>query len=790
MFKRPSAAEAVCFLPVALALAVYTVFLRAVPGYDIIDHAFSPHPLLLLLLAAAFLLILAVFRSLYSSGISRLFSLDPVRIRREDAFSYLPLALLILTPFSLRHYIGRGDIRERAGIFLAVCLGLVFCIKAVQILKWKSEEFPAAPPRFAAVSRLPLRTKLILLFVSSLAVFNLGAHWMSRKGINFSGDEPHYLMMTHSLLRDGDLDLADNYARRDYRAYMPEVPLDPHVVPGRKAGSQYSFHSPGTSFFLFPFYAVGFPLGKPALVFIIRFAMSLIGALFGLQVFLYGRRAWSSEKTGFLLWILMMFTSPLFFYSIHVYPEIIIALFSLTAFRLLSFPEFLTKGKILLAGILLSSFIWFHALKYIFILGPLFLYGLWILIKKRRSWPEAVLFAASSLSLTALYFFFQFSLYGSLSLSAVSWKGSLKAGETVSFLKSLFADIPFHFRWETLAGYFLDQKDGLLLYAPIYFFSILGMVEAFRKKARDFWPALFVTAPYVLVSAFLTQRTGYAPQARPLVAVMWGMGIFLGHFLTREGKGLYARLLAWAAAASYLVTWLLLQNPFHLYQETTAGTSERGGGLFYLLSNFHFRLTDFLPSFIKIDNSGWLPNYIWPAGCLLFIILYACLPPRKVPLRPGRFIAGAPAGGLVVFAWLVLYPRIVLLNPVKTAFPAGEKVTFYSLSRVARQVEPGKFLLPEDGRSYIFWFSSWREFRRMEMEFGSLEGDYEVEIGLFDRPLFQGETRRETRSLELPNPPRYVCRGASYYRVTISITKRSEVSTARNPYLFSLVPAI
>ena len=127
---------------------------------------------------------------------------------------------------------------------------------------------------------------------------------------------------------------------------------------------------------------------------------------------------------------------------------------------------------------------------------------------------------------------------------------------------------------------------------------------------------------------------------------------------------------------------------------------------------------------------------------------------------------------------------------MKTALPAGEKVTFYALSRVARQVEPGKFLLPEDDRSYIFWFSSWREFRRMEMEFGSLEGDYEVEIGLFDRPLFQGETRRETRSLELPNPPRYVCRGARYYRVTISITKRFEVSTARNPYLFSLVPAI
>ena len=27
----------------------------------------------------------------------------------------------------------------------------------------------------------------------------------------FSGDEPHYLVMLNSLLRDGDLDLANNY---------------------------------------------------------------------------------------------------------------------------------------------------------------------------------------------------------------------------------------------------------------------------------------------------------------------------------------------------------------------------------------------------------------------------------------------------------------------------------------------------------------------------------------------------------------------------------------------------
>jgi hypothetical protein len=41
-----------------------------------------------------------------------------------------------------------------------------------------------------------------------------------------------------------------------------------------------------------------------------------------------------------------------------------------------------------------------------------------------------------------------------------------------------------------------------------------------RRKSGAFLLAPSVTAPYVLVSAFLAQGLGYAP-SRPLVAVSW-----------------------------------------------------------------------------------------------------------------------------------------------------------------------------------------------------------------------------------------------------------------------------
>jgi len=615
---------------------------------------------------------------------------------------------------------------------------------------------------------------------------------MTNQGISFGGDEPHYLLISHSLLKDGDLDLANNYQNTDFEAYMPpQAPLRPHTVPGKKEGSLYSFHSPGIAILLLPFYALGLALGKGALIFLVRFGMSLIGAFLGIQIYLYAREAWGRERLALGLWILVTLTAPIFFYANHIYPEIVVAAFGLFAFRRLRFARSLKTRDLALIGFLLASFIWFHALKYFFILAPIFLYAVWIVWKndetKSRLRRLAALLVPAGLCMAA-YFVLQYSLYGSFNPTSVSWQGAMDGRQTMSFLKDLFTGIPFKFRWETLAGYFLDQRDGLLLYAPIYIFAFLGVVAMLRAKSKDAGWLLFIAAPYILVSAFLTQRTGYAPQARPLVAVIWVLAIFIGGFIAENGKRAYRYLFDGAVGFSLLVTWLLCRNPFALYQETTFGTTERAGDLFVALSNLHFYLPNLLPSFIKIEEGRWMPNIIWIIALALIILAYLFIRGRDVKLS---FVGHSAAAFILMagfFAMYVFFPRPVLVSPRTVALPTGEKWTFYSLSRVARMGEPANFAILQDDRDYNFYFTTRNPLDKLNVEFGSPHGDYALRLMMADDPAFDVTTRREVTIRTIESPPAYRWKELSLYRISIHLDKISDVRTAVTPYVFVLRP--
>jgi hypothetical protein len=564
--------------------------------------------------------------------------------------------------------------------------------------------------------------------------------------------------------------------------------IEAHIVPGARPGSRYSFHSPGVSFLLLPFYALGAWVKGKALVFLIRLGMSLWGAFFAVQVYLYARSEWREDRLAVRLWFLAGLTTPVYFYSIHIYPEIVVAALSLAVFRILRFSPLLTWKRAAVCGLFLGSFFWFHALKYIALFIPLFLYGLWVFRKRARTRLPLIVFISMAAIVILSYLQFQHGLYGTYSLSTVSWAAQMTdtGEEFARFARSLLLEIPLKDRWGTLAGYFLDQRDGLLLYAPIYFFALFGAVEMLRRKKKDFWLLLGLTAPYVLLSAFLTQRTGYAPQARPLVAVIWWLVIWLGYFLVHNRETLFSRLSNFAAVISLVFVFLLLLSPLSLYQETTRGQQERGGGLFTTLSNLHFHLTDFLPSYIKSGEGAWLPNIIWPVISALFILAYILSKKRpSTPRASGRTLL-ACAGQGVFFVWLVLYPRLVLRQPTYTGFGPGKRVTFYSLSRSARMTEPGKFQLREGGRSYRFYMTTERPIEELRLSLGSNQGVYDYSVSLFDEVLVQGTTAREIQEIKLSGLPRYELGKESFYTFILELGKDAHVSMDLNPFSFSL----
>ena len=70
------------------------------------------------------------------------------------------------------------------------------------------------------------------------------------------GDEPHYLVITQSLLLDGDLKIENNHTRGDYQVYYAGR-LAPHYVRRGANGEIYSIHAPGVSALVAPAFAVG-----------------------------------------------------------------------------------------------------------------------------------------------------------------------------------------------------------------------------------------------------------------------------------------------------------------------------------------------------------------------------------------------------------------------------------------------------------------------------------------------------------------------------------------------------
>ena len=89
----------------------------------------------------------------------------------------------------------------------------------------------------------------------ALIVYSVAA-WQVAPSIP-GGDEPHYLIITQSLLEDHDLKIENNHRQGDYHAYFAgELPKPDYRRRGRN-GEIYSIHAPGLPALIAPAFAVG-----------------------------------------------------------------------------------------------------------------------------------------------------------------------------------------------------------------------------------------------------------------------------------------------------------------------------------------------------------------------------------------------------------------------------------------------------------------------------------------------------------------------------------------------------
>lgn len=702
----------------------------------------------------------------------------------------IPLGILLLSPLLFSRYITSSDLKLRI-VWLTVFTGstLIYLKISQPHIRFRLKSLK--DNLIERFSRLSTRKKIFLLFAAAFIIYNLATYCLVFHGFAFSGDEPYYLLTTHSLYADQDINVLNNYINEDHynfypREIYPNLRLRAYARFGKEGQeTAYPISQPGISFLMLPFYWFSRFFNGRTLIFILKGSLSIWAVFLGLQVYLFAQEHFKKENISLLLWSLYSFTSPIIFYAVHLYPEVPIAFFSLFIFRKIYSSNPLNSRSLFFLGLLLSLFAWF-GLKYNMIFWPMILVCIYFLLKKhKKGWRILYFLFFPFLSLVLNYYYI-YALYGTLNPIAI-YEGVLTP-ETIESYKEIMLKTPINLRIDSLLDYFLDQRDGLLLYSPIYFFIFLGLIELFRRSKRDFLFLSMIPLPYLFNYAFLAHRQGSCPQGRVLTSISWIGIILIGYFLISNRKKIYSALLGFSAAVSVILTMLLLNNPSYLYQPTTHEYTFRAGELFLSLSTLDFYLPGLLPSFIKVNNLNYLPNYIWLGMILVFIIFYFFKGKFKVSQKYSTKVAFFSVLLIFLSIWFISSPHLVLYAPHKAEYSPAKKLGFYSLEQYSIMRNPGEFYLHKNNYVYTFNFTSHRPLEDLNLTFGAKEGAFQIEIYCFDEKIYQGRTSESFETIEINDPPKYSYKNSSLYQIKIDLKQISGEPLTKKPYFLSIYP--
>ncbi len=379
---------------------------------------------------------------------------------------------------------------DRAPLLLLLAGPLRWVILALAVL---GAAWVWGVARWSALPRwLPGRHTV---FAASLLLYLCaGVPWGRQVGPG--ADEPHYLVITQSLLLDHDLQIENNHQRRDYRAYFGGE-LRPDYLQRGLGEVIYSVHAPGLPALLVAPFAVAGYLGT--LVFMCVIAALAALAIFDLAALVGG------ESVALVTWLATCMTVPFVPHAWLIFPEMPAALLTAWGVVWLLAPLPVRRSAWLWRGVAFALFPWLHT-KYAVLLAALTAALLWRL---RTRWRDAL------------------ALVIPIGISVLLWLWSFYVMYGVFDPEAPYGAYPrIYVKWANvprgLLGLAFDQKFGLLVYAPVYLFAVLGawrMLSSARLRLIGV-TAVATTAGFVLSTTRLYMWWGgSSAPARFLVPV-------------------------------------------------------------------------------------------------------------------------------------------------------------------------------------------------------------------------------------------------------------------------------
>ena len=499
------------------------------------------------------------------------------RARRQGVLAGLAalVAVLALAPrLGLRY--GEGLVPRT----VAGCLFVLLLIYLWQLL-------PRLRPLLG--STLPRRPSVVF-FLLPLVVYLSVMPWATAERPP-DGDEPYYLLLTHSLAYDLDAELTNNYAAEDSRAFVATA-LEPQLHDPRGAGGElYSRHNVLLPALLAPAYRLGGKHGALAV-------MCLFAAALAWTTLRLARHRFADRPGPALIaYFILAFTSPLLLYAHQVWVEIPAALLLAIALDAVwsMTPAIARRPRSWLPLVLSLALLPFLKIRFVAVALPL----LPMLAARlgRKSWRLVLLAVAGGGLIAAAILGFNQLRYGN----------PLKYHDLsrLSFYWTELGRYPLG-----LAGLFFDSSFGLFATAPIWAL----IVAPGRGKLRPLADLGWVMTPYIILLIPRSEWYGawsppfrYGCVALPLFALL-----LIPPLARRHGIG--ARLtVGGLTTATAILTTLWVARP----------------GWTYNIAHGRSHLIDIFTLSQSIDGARFFPSgvrpnlalWLWPPLTLVVITL-------------------------------------------------------------------------------------------------------------------------------------------------------------------------
>lgn len=426
-----------------------------------------PSSLLLWILIGV--LIIVTCWLLCSLAAVRLCGFSFARAAYLDALTYLPLTTLLIIP--LRYVPGMATLLGplfllSSTLATPLALALVLIVAALKVGFFR----PAAdenPVRLAPSHRLSDRAVGWIVLTVAAATFSAGTV-LYNSGRGLGGDEPHYMIVAHSIVEDGDIYIEDDHEEGAWKSFT-QISIDPQYRRRTADNRIVPVHRIGLPLLAAGPYAVAGAMGGMLLV-------ALLAAVSAANVYWLAAKIIPNRSAVLLSTAWVSLSVPALPLSMLFFTEIPQAAFILVSMNMIVRRDDAPSRWPLAAPFIIWFLPWLHARGWVTAAALSIL--LLVKVRKKPITAAAVLAICALLSLLPLVW--NWWLYGDFGLLS-------EVGQTEEERVNVF------YIFSNIGGLLFDQEFGLLLYNPALVLAAVGLMALWRRSRG-------VTASILLVA--------------------------------------------------------------------------------------------------------------------------------------------------------------------------------------------------------------------------------------------------------------------------------------------------